>query len=270
MKRNAAAPLNQRHGTVRRYGANLALLLFVTGYAFTSSAQTPAPELDRQTEVAGTMRVLVTASEEATLSGQIDARILSAGPGDGEAFLKGAALIKFDCSLMNAALQEARAELTGASANLATKNKLDKLGSISGLDVELARSAVDKSAAAVSAARWRVRNCKISAPFDGRVVKRLANAHEVVSPGQELMTIVSTRDPEVRVIVPSRWAARISAGDVFGFSLEETGKSYQARVVSLGSKIDPASQSIEIRGKVLNPPPEIIIGMSGIAQLRLD
>lgn len=230
-----------------------------------AQAQSALPALgpDRQ----GALRVLVTASREATISGQIDARILFAGPGDGEAFNKGDTLIKFDCSIYNAALGEARAEMNGAKATLSTKQKLDRLGSGSGLELALAKAAVAKATAAVTGASWRVRQCIIRAPYDGRVVKRLANAYEVVRPGQELNRIASTRDPEIRVIVPSRWSARLTAGDTFAFTLEETGKSYRAEVISLGAKIDPASQSIELRGKILAPSPEIIIGMSGTARM---
>lgn len=247
--------------------------MLVVGVSFAAipALQTPAKAQQGQTEIAdgpqGTLRVLVTASREATISGQIDALVLFAGPGDGEAFSKGDTLIKFDCSIYNAALGEARAEMTGARATLATKQKLDRLGSSSGLELELAKAAVAKAKAAVTGASWRVRQCNIRAPFDGRVVKRIANTYEVVRPGQELNQIASTRDPEVRVIVPSRWSARLGTGDTFAFTLEETGKSYRAEVISLGAKIDPASQSIELRGKILNPTPDIIIGMSGTARM---
>ena len=211
----------------------------------------------------------MTASREATISGQLDARILFAGPGDGEAFREGDPLIRFDCSLFNAALAEARAEQTGAKATLTTKEKLDRLGSSSGLELELAKASVAKADATVSGANWRVKQCEIRAPFDGRVVNRLANAFEVVRPGQELTRIASTQDLEVRVIVPSRLSARLVPGETFDFVLEETGKTYRARVISLGAKIDPASQTIELRGKILEPPAEIIIGMSGAA-LMID
>lgn len=242
-----------------------AFVMIMTPHLSQAQTQTarPALEPDRQ----GALRVLVTASREATISGQIDARILFVGPGDGEAFNKGDTLIKFDCSIYNAALGEARAEMNGAKATLATKQKLDRLGSSSGLELALAKAAVAKTTAAVTGASWRVKQCTIRAPFDGRVVKRLANAFEVVRPGQELNLIASTRDPEVRVIVPSRWSARLVAGDTFAFTLEETGKPYRAKVISLGAKIDPASQSIELRGKILDPSSEIIIGMSGTAHM---
>lgn len=214
-------------------------------------------------------RVLVTPSREAVISGQLDAKIVFAEPGDGEAFAKGATLVRFDCSVYNAALGEARAELTGAKATLATKQKLDRLGSSSGLELALAKAGVARATSAVTGARWRVRQCRIVAPFDGRVVKRLANTHEVVRPGQELFRIVSTRDPEVRVIVPSQWSARMKTGDTFKFRLEETGKTYDAQVIALGARIDPASQSIEVRGKILDATSDIIIGMSGIADLGM-
>jgi membrane fusion protein, multidrug efflux system len=232
-----------------------------------AQTQPRSPNMSSESGRDGTLRVLVTASREATISGQLDARILFAGPGDGEAFRKGAPLIRFDCSIYNAALAEARAEQVGAKATLATKEKLDRLGSSSGLELELAKAAVAKAGAAVTGAEWRVRQCQIRAPFDGRVVKRMANTFEVVRPGQELTQIVSTQDLEVRVIVPSRWSARLVRGETFEFVLEETGKTYRARVISLGAKIDPASQSIELRGKILEPSPEIIIGMSGTARM---
>lgn len=233
-----------------------ALLLWPLALPVAARAQTAAPA----------MRVLVTASHEAVISGEIEARIVAIGPGDGEAFAKDDVLIRFDCTLPGSALTEAQAELTAAQASLGTKTKLDRLGSVSGLDVQLARAAVEKATAAVQSARWRVRQCVIKAPYDGRVVKRLANAHEVASQGQKLIEIVSARDLEVRVIVPSTWSARIKAGDVFQFTLEETGRTYGARVVAMGARIDPASQSIEIRGRISQPASEIVIGMSGLAR----
>lgn len=212
------------------------------------------------------LRALVTPSREAVISGEIEGRIISVEPGDGEAFKKDEILVKFDCTLPSSALAEARAELKAAQATMATKAKLDRLGSISGLEVELARAGVEKAEASVQAAQWRVRQCTIRAPYDGRVVKRLANAHEVATAGQKLIEIVSSQEPEVRVLVPSNWSAQIKSGDAFSVTLEETGRTYDARVIAMGARIDPASQSVEVRGVILKPDAAIVIGMSGTAR----
>ncbi len=68
---------------------------------------------------------------------------------------------------------------------------------------------------------------------------------------------------EIEMIVPSRWLSWLKPGDDFKVQIEENGKTYPARVVRLGGRVDPVSQSIKVIGEIAQGAPELMAGMSG-------
>jgi hypothetical protein len=57
-------------------------------------------------------------------------------------------------------------------------------------------------------------------------------------------------------------------GGVFRVAIDETGKTYPARFVRKGARVDPVSQSIKVTGTVDGQFPELITGMSGRLLVR--
>jgi hypothetical protein len=45
--------------------------------------------------------------------------------------------------------------------------------------------------------------------------------------------------------------------------IDETGKTYPAKVTRLGAKVDPVSQSVKVVAAIDGSFPELIAGMSG-------
>ncbi len=213
----------------------------------------------------GGLRAVIKARRQAMLSSQLSARILKIGPEDGERFEKGHILVTFDCEDFRAQLDKMQAELFAAEEKYASTEQLNRMGGISTLDVSAAKAATKSAKADVRAASWKVNRCHIKAPYDGRVVERIANRYETVNVGDDIMSIVSDSDLEVRVIMPSAWLRRVGMGTLFLFNLEETGQSYEAEVVATGAKIDPVSQTVEMRGRILSTDNNVIAGMSGSA-----
>jgi membrane fusion protein, multidrug efflux system len=93
----------------------------------------------------------------------------------------------------------------------------------------------------------------------------MANAHESVTPGTPLIEIIDERDLDARVIVPSRWLSWIKVGKKLKIRIEELNKSYSAHVRTIGSRVDPVSQSIEITAGLLGDLKFLKPGMSGVA-----
>ena len=56
-------------------------------------------------------------------------------------------------------------------------------------------------------------------------------------------------------------------GQLFNVTIEETGKTYQARVVVINSRVDSVSQTIELEANMTKVYPELLAGMSGTANL---
>lgn len=231
-------------------------------------AQTVAPaKTDNMARPAGAneVRALVVPRREAKLSSRITARILTIGPEPGLAFKKGNTLVTFDCRAHRAQRRKAQATLLAATKTFENRTQLRKLQSGSVLALELARAEQLKARASLEEVLAVLHECMIRAPFAGRVVARMANAHESVTPGTPLIEIIDERDLDARVIVPSRWLSWIKVGKKLDIRIEELNQSYKAEVRTIGSRVDPVSQSIEITAGLLGDLTSLKPGMSGVA-----
>ena len=54
-------------------------------------------------------------------------------------------------------------------------------------------------------------------------------------------------------------------GTKFQFKIDETGLEYGAKIKSIGSEVDPVSQTISVSGVFEKLPSEVLSGMSGSA-----
>ena len=214
-------------------------------------------------------RALIEPRAEAILSSEIGGRILELPVDAGERFAKGDVLVAFDCSFHQAELRAARAELTRAQRTLDNKEQLARLNSIGQLEVALAQADVAKAQAQVQTRQLYVNRCRLTAPYDGRVVERPVNAYETVGKDQELLSVIAEGGLKVRLIVPSRWLAWLEPGQRFELTIDETGGSHAAEVTTIGARIDPVSQTLPLEGKLLDTEteaPRLLPGMSGTAR----
>ena len=222
-------------------------------------SQTPLADHD------GRVRAQLVARNEVVLSSELSAKIASLPLRDGDAFRAGQTLVGFDCTLFKAQLDKAESSLNAARQTLSVKQRLAELNSVGKLDVELAQARVKEGEADVAYMQATVSKCVIAAPFSGRIVKRIAAAHQFVTPGTQLLAVQDAEALEVRMIVPSKWLATLQPGARFSVQVDELGKDFPARVVRTGARIDPVSQSVDIIGAVEGSPRAVLPGMSGWA-----
>ncbi len=214
------------------------------------------------------IRGLVKPVKTATLSSEIPGRINKLPFTLGDAFKKGQSLVQFDCSLYNAELAAARAELEAEQKKHENNLKLLALNAISKIEVDISASDVKKADAEKQMAEVRVRRCVIRAPYDGRVIETMVNVHESVGPDQDLLSILNDKQLEIELIVPSGWLTWLQKGVGFRFLVDETGKDYKAKVAQLGASVDPVSQTIRVKGVFESDAGEILSGMSGTARFK--
>jgi membrane fusion protein, multidrug efflux system len=215
------------------------------------------------------VRALLMASRSARISSQMHGRILKLPLKTGDAFQAGDVLVEFDCDSQRAQLAAARAELAKASTALASRESLVILEAVSELDVALARSEVEYAQAGVAMAQALLSHCRVRAPYPGRVVSVEANQFETMSPGQSLIEIVETGELFLEVLVPSRWLRWLKEGQVFEVRVDELGQQVNAQVVALGARVDPVSQTIAVRAKIVGNQQNLKPGMSGDAHFRV-
>ncbi|OAN50677.1 hypothetical protein A6A04_17785 [Paramagnetospirillum marisnigri] len=64
-------------------------------------------------------------------------------------------------------------------------------------------------------------------------------------------------------MVPSKWLVWLKPGHAFQVAIDETGKIYPVKMVRIGARIDPISQSVKVTGAIGGHFPELFAGMSG-------
>ena len=198
-----------------------------------------------------------------TLAAEISAKINRLPVSEGGAFKAGQVLVSFDCSMPQAMLQKARAELNAAEQTHKANKRLAELNSVGLVELEQSASAVSKFAAEVGAQQAVLGKCTIAAPFSGRLAEQKAREQQYVQAGQPLLDILDDSILELEFLVPSSWLAWVKLGQRFQVDIDETGKTYPAKFIRLGARVDPVSQSIKVAAAIDGKFPELITGMSG-------
>jgi len=198
-----------------------------------------------------------------TLSSEMGARLEKIAVKEGERFKDGQLLVSLDCSVQRANLEKARAALGAAEKTSAVNKKLLDMNAGGGLEAEVSAAEAQKARAEVTAGAAVVSKCAVTAPFAGRVADLKVHEQQFVQPGTAMMEILDDSVLEVEFLAPSKWLAWLKVGGSFQIAVDETGKSYPAKVARLGARVDPVSQSVKVVGEIAGNFPELLSGMSG-------
>ncbi|MEM8749869.1 MAG: efflux RND transporter periplasmic adaptor subunit [Pseudomonadota bacterium] len=211
-------------------------------------------------------RGVVVPNAEVTLGAGVAAKIESMPFKAGQSFSKGELLVQFDCARQMADLRGAKAGLGKMTSYYESKKRLKSRGAAGGQEVREAAADVATAKATVDGLSEVIGLCKIEAPFNGRVVERHAETYEIPAANAPIMTVVDDSALELDLIVPSNWLRWVNKNSEFEFAVDELGKSYKARVIRLGAKVDAVSQTIKLTGTFVNRPANVLAGMSGTAK----
>jgi RND family efflux transporter MFP subunit len=212
-----------------------------------------------------TIRGVVKATAQATLASQVQGRISRLPFREGQRFKKGALLVALDCSRYEAELASAQAEHRGKKKTYENNLRLAEHRAVGKLELEVSQAESEKAAAAVKAAQVNVDGCTVRAPFPGRVVKVIVNEHENVFPNDQLLSLLDDSLLEIELILPSKSLAWLKVGTAFEYAIDETGERYPATVQEVGANVDPASQTVKVKGRFSTQPANVLAGMSGTA-----
>jgi multidrug efflux pump subunit AcrA (membrane-fusion protein) len=159
----------------------------------------------------------------------------------------------------------AQALAVQAEKTFAINQRLTQLKSIGELELAVSAAEVQKTKADLASANAIASKCSISAPFNGVTVEQRAREFQYATPGEALLDILDDRSLEVELIAPSRWLSWLKPDYPFQLHVDETGRTYQAKIVRIGARVDPVSQSIKVVGEITTDAPELRAGMSGRA-----
>lgn len=212
------------------------------------------------------VRVLVLPAGETILASPVPGRISKLHVGLGMPFKQGSVLVSMDCDEPRARLAMANADQASATDQYEAKLRMQGLEQASDVEVALAASAVAKAKAQAELYQFQITQCSIRAPWDGRTAKLHVRSYMTVTAGQPLLDLVRSGLLLMKLNVPSSWIGSLKMGQVFDVTIDETGKTYPAKVHRINGRVDPVSQTIELEASMMKSHPDLLPGMSGIAK----
>jgi membrane fusion protein, multidrug efflux system len=202
-----------------------------------------------------------------TLSSEMAGRIDKIATRVGDHFRQGDVLVMFDCAVPRAQVARAQAVVTQGEKTLDINRRLVALKSMGQLELDVSAAEVLKAKADLVAAEAVASKCSIAAPFAGVTAEQKAREFQYTTPGQPLLDVLDDHTLEVELIAPSHWLSWLKPGYAFQVKIDETEKTYSARVTRLGGRVDPVSQSIKVIGEIIGDAPDLMAGMSGRATM---
>ena len=210
-------------------------------------------------------RAIIYSLDKTIISSEIAGKVLYLPKGEGEYFSKGKILAKIDCAIYKAQKRKMNIQQEIAYLQMRKNEELESLHSIGRFEVLISKEKLKKQKAELDIVSVNVKRCNIYAPFNGKVISKKVNMHQIVKPQQELLEIIGIQNLEARVVIPAIWLTKIKKGDKFNLAIDETGKTIKAKVKEIGAVVDSNSQTISLRAQLLKPYKNIIAGMSGTA-----
>jgi RND family efflux transporter MFP subunit len=117
----------------------------------------------------------------------------------------------------------------------------------------------------------------ISAPFDGVVTKRYANAGSMIQAGtasqtQAMPIVQLSQNNLLRLIlpVPESAVSRVHVGEAVAVRVSSLGRTFPGRVARFADKIQQSTRTMDTEVDVPNPTLTLIPGMYAEVNLRVD
>jgi membrane fusion protein (multidrug efflux system) len=214
----------------------------------------------RLAEVAGT----VQAVNRSAISSRLVANILEMRASAGDRVQRGQVLVLLDDALPRARLEQARSSLLAAelARDLAQiesdrVNRAAETGAVSASErdawnsrLAVGKAEVARAQQAVKEAEVGLNDARLTSPFDGIVIDRLAEPGEQASPGRPLLTIYDPQHLRVEAAVREGYVTRVALGQTVDVVIDTLGERRQAVIEQIVPAADPASRSFLVKAAV--------------------
>ena len=220
-------------------------------------------------EAVGTLR----ANEAVIITSKVRGLITKIAFKEGQKVKAGAVLVEMDASELRADLAEMRAERNNARRLLDRARRLLEKRNVSEARVEVLMGELEAAEARVRADEARLADYVVRTPFSGRLGLRRVSLGALVEPGDEITTLDDVTPIKVDFQVPETALGRLIPGQsINARSAAQPDRTFTGKVVTIGSRVDPVTRSVEVRGEIANDDeflkPGMFLTVSLIVEIR--
>jgi multidrug efflux system membrane fusion protein len=207
----------------------------------------------------------ISSKKEIKLSFKIGGIIRKIYVDEGQAVKKGLLLARLDLSEIESQVQQARSAFEKAQRDLKRAKDLHKEKAMTLEQLQNVETAFQVAQSRLQAVEFNLRYSEIHAPSEGRILRRLMEENEMVSPGLPIFFFASTAgDWIVRAGVSDRDLVRLSLNDPAVVRFDAyPGEEFQAQVSEIVESADPMTGTFEVELNVDARDKKLVSGFVG-------
>jgi membrane fusion protein (multidrug efflux system) len=193
---------------------------------------------------------------------EVSGRVTQLNFRDGQRVRKGQLLVQLDDRLPRAQVQQARAELSIATANHKRNQELVAQNFISQRQVDESAANLQVAQAKLSLAEATAARLRIMAPFDGVAGIRSVNIGDYLKDGADIVNLEDLDAVFVDFRLPERFQTKLKPGQVAVVQTDALpGRKWNAVIQAIDPLVDADGRSVGVRGCIDNRQLELRPGM---------
>lgn len=211
-----------------------------------------------EVEALGTVR----ARESVDITAKVADRVAAIHFDEGKQVAKGDVLIELDNEEARADLAAAAAAERDSNSQFKRSQELFQTRALSEAQLEQLQATMLANQARVAAARSRVNDRVIRAPFSGRVGLRNVSLGSLVNPGAVITTLDDLSTVKLDFAVPELFLSSLKPGlTIEAQSAAYPSTTFKGRVDSVDTRVDPTTRAVVVRALIDNRDNRLRPGM---------
>ena len=220
--------------------------------------------LSLETEALGTTH----ANESVDITSKVSNIVKTVRFGEGQQVRRGQVLVELDGDEARADLAVAEAALSESRSQFNRSRELYTTRVLSESQLETIESTLKANAARVAAAKARVADTVIVAPFAGRVGLRRVSPGSLINPGTVITTLDDSSTIKLDFTVSEVYLPTLTPDlPIEARSVAYPGQTFAGKVGSVDSRVDPSTRSVTVRALLPNADARLKPGMFLTVQL---
>jgi len=214
----------------------------------------------------------ISAVQGATVSAELAGTVAEIKFENGAIAKKGDVLMRLDASSEEAQLKSSEADLDLARSDLARARDLAGRNVVSKAELDAAESKFKQKEGVVNNMRSMIAKKEVLAPFDGQLGIRQVNVGQMITAGQQVVSLQALDPLYVDFALPQQDLPKLSPGlDVRIHTDVVAGREFPGKLTALNSAVDPVTRNVTLQATIENKDHALRPGMfAKIDVLLLD
>jgi len=204
----------------------------------------------------------ISAVQGATVSAELAGTVAEIKFENGAIAKKGDVLMRLDASSEEAQLKSAEADLELARSDLSRAHDLAARNVVSKAELDAAESKFKQKEGVVNNMRSMNSKKEVLAPFDGQLGIRQVNVGQMITAGQQVVSLQALDPLYVDFALPQQDLPKLSAGlEVRVHTDVVAGREFPGKLTALNSSVDPVTRNVTVQATIDNKDHALRPGM---------